>query len=157
MARKATIFKAELSLADLDRNLYEDFSLTVAQHPSENDLRMMVRLLAFTLFADARLEFGRGLSTDDEPDLWQKDLTGAIELWISVGQLDERWDLFVELVDDRIDLAAGELPRGLLDGALLFGQGKIHVFLLRMGPWPARGCYRAGEQVRKPAGKHHSL
>ena len=91
MARKATIFKAELSLADLDRNLYEDFSLTVAQHPSENDLRMMVRLLAFTLFADARLEFGRGLSTDDEPDLWQKDLTGAIELWISVGQLDERW------------------------------------------------------------------
>lgn len=91
MARKATIFKAELSLADLDRNLYEDFSLTVAQHPSENDLRMMVRLLAFMLFADARLEFGRGLSTDDEPDLWQKDLTGAIELWISVGQLDERW------------------------------------------------------------------
>lgn len=91
MARKATIFKAELSLADLDRNVYGDFPLTVAQHPSENDARMMVRLLAFMLFADARLEFGRGVSSDDEPDLWQKDLTGAIELWISVGQLDERW------------------------------------------------------------------
>ena len=91
MARKANIFKAELSLADIDRNVYETFSLTVAQHPSENDERMMVRLLAFLLFADERLEFGRGLSTDDEPDVWRKDLTGAIELWISVGQLDARW------------------------------------------------------------------
>ena len=91
MARKANIFKAELSLADIDRNVYETFSLTIAQHPSENDERMMVRLFAYLLFADAHLEFGRGLSTDDEPDLWQKDLTGAIDLWISVGQLDVRW------------------------------------------------------------------
>lgn len=91
MALKATIFKAELSVADLDRNVYEDFSLTLAQHPSENDVRMMVRLLAFMLFADERLEFGKGLSSDDEPDLWLKDLTGAVDLWISVGQLDERW------------------------------------------------------------------
>lgn len=91
MALKATIFKAELSVTDLDRNVYEDFSLTLAQHPSENDVRMMVRLLAFMLFADERLEFGKGLSSDDEPDLWLKDLTGAVDLWISVGQLDERW------------------------------------------------------------------
>ena len=91
MARKANIFKAELSLADIDRNVYETFSLTIAQHPSENDERMMVRLFAYLLFADAHLEFGRGLSTDDEPDLWQKDLTGAIDLWISVGHLDARW------------------------------------------------------------------
>ena len=91
MARKANIFKAELSLADIDRNVYEAFSLTIAQHPSENDERMMVRLLAFLWYAGERLEFGRGLSTDDEPDVWRKDLTGAIELWISVGQLDTRW------------------------------------------------------------------
>ncbi len=91
MALKATIFKVELAVADLDRNVYENFSLTLAQHPSENDARMMVRLLAFMLFADERLEFGRGISSDDEPDLWLKDLTGAIDLWISVGQLDERW------------------------------------------------------------------
>lgn len=91
MALKSTICKVELALADLDRNVYEDFALTLAQHPSENDLRMMVRLLAFMLFADERLEFGRGVSSDDEADLWQKDLTGAIDLWISVGQLDERW------------------------------------------------------------------
>ena len=91
MALKATIFKVELAVADLDRNVYENFSLTLAQHPSENDARMMVRLLAFMLFADERLEFGRGISSDDEPDLWLKDLTGAIDLWIAVGQLDERW------------------------------------------------------------------
>ena len=91
MALKATIFKVELAVADLDRNVYENFSLTLAQHPSENDARMMVRLLAFMLFANERLEFGRGISSDDEPDLWLKDLTGAIDLWISVGQLDERW------------------------------------------------------------------
>ena len=91
MALKATIFKVELSLADLDRNLYDNFSLRLAQHPSENDARMMIRLFAFMLYAHERLEFGKGLSTDDEPDLWLKDLTGSIELWIYVGQLDERW------------------------------------------------------------------
>lgn len=91
MALKATIFKVELAIADLDRYFYENFSLTLAQHPSENDARMMVRLLAFMLFADPRLEFGKGLSSDEEPDLWLKDLTGAIDLWIYVGQLDERW------------------------------------------------------------------
>ncbi len=90
MALKATIFKVELAVADLDRNVYENFSLTLAQHPSENDARMMVRLLAFMLFADERLEFGRGISSDDEPDLWLKDLTGAIELWIEVGQPDDK-------------------------------------------------------------------
>lgn len=91
MALKATIYKTELSVADLDRNVYENFSLRLAQHPSENDARMMIRLLAFMMYANERLEFGKGLSTDDEPDLWLKDLTGAVELWIYVGQLDERW------------------------------------------------------------------
>jgi len=91
MALKATIFKVDLSVADMDRNVYADFPLTLARHPSENDARMMVRLLAFMLFADERLEFGKGLSTDEEPDLWLKDLTGVIDLWINVGQPDERW------------------------------------------------------------------
>jgi uncharacterized protein YaeQ len=91
MALKATIFKVDLSVADMDRNLYEDFSLTLARHPSENDVRMMVRLLAFMRYADKALVFGKGLSTDEEPDLWIKDLTGVIDLWIVVGQPDERW------------------------------------------------------------------
>ena len=69
MALKSTIFKAELSVADIDRGYYRDHVLTIARHPSETDERMMVRLLAFALHADERLAFGRGLSTEDEPDL----------------------------------------------------------------------------------------
>ncbi len=90
MALKSTIVKAELSVADIDRGYYRDHALTLAQHPSETDERMMVRLLAFALHADDALAFGRGLSTDDEPDLWRRDLTGAIEQWIDVGLPDER-------------------------------------------------------------------
>lgn len=91
MALKATIFKADLQIADMDRNYYADHALTLARHPSETDERMMVRLLAFTLFAGEGLGFGKGLCVDDEPDLWRKDLTGAVELWIDVGLPDEKW------------------------------------------------------------------
>src|SRR5512147_3279852 len=90
MALKSTIFKAELQISDMDRNYYGSHSLTIARHPSETDERMMVRLLAFALHANEGLAFGRGLSTDDEPDLWQRDLTGAIRLWIDVGLPDEK-------------------------------------------------------------------
>jgi uncharacterized protein YaeQ len=90
MATKATIFKAELNIADIDRHYYYDHTLTIARHPSETDERMMLRLLAFALHAHEDLIFGRGISTEDEPDLWQKDLTGAIELWIDLGLPDER-------------------------------------------------------------------
>ena len=90
MALKATIFKAELQVADMDRGHYGTHGLTIARHPSETEERMMVRILAFALHADEALAFTKGLSTDDEPDLWQKDLTGVIELWIELGQPDER-------------------------------------------------------------------
>ena len=90
MALKSTIFKAELQIADLDRNYYQNHALTVARHPSETDERMMVRVLAFALYADSALAFGKGLSAEDEPALWRKDLTGAIELWIEVGLPDEK-------------------------------------------------------------------
>jgi uncharacterized protein YaeQ len=90
MAIKATVFKATLQIADMDRYYYADHALTLARHPSETDERMMVRLLAFALYANEALSFGQGMSGDDEPDLWQKDLTGAIELWINVGLPDER-------------------------------------------------------------------
>lgn len=90
MALKSTIFKVELQIADLDRNYYQNHTLTVARHPSETDERMMVRVLAFAMHADPALAFGKGLSSEDEPDLWRKDLTGAIELWIDVGLPDEK-------------------------------------------------------------------
>jgi uncharacterized protein YaeQ len=90
MALKATICKANLQIADMDRNYYQDHPLIIARHPSETDERMMLRVLAFALHASDGLTFGKGLSTDDEPDLWQKDLTGSIESWIDVGQPDDR-------------------------------------------------------------------
>jgi uncharacterized protein YaeQ len=95
MALKATIFKAQLQIADMDRGIYGDHALTLAQHPSETEERMMVRLLAFALNVPADnhrgdLVFARGLSDTDEPDLWQLDLTGQLVHWIEVGQPDER-------------------------------------------------------------------
>ena len=90
MALKATIFRAELTVSDLDRGHFETHALTIARHPSETDERMMVRLLAFALNADERLAFGRGLSSEGEADLVLTDLTGAIDLWIDVGLPVER-------------------------------------------------------------------
>lgn len=90
MALKATVYKVELTVSDIDRHHYATYALTLARHPSETDARLMVRLLAFALFADEGLSFGRGLSTHDEPDLWRKDLTGDILHWIDLGQPDEQ-------------------------------------------------------------------
>lgn len=90
MAQKATIYKVELSVSDMDRHYYETHKLTVAKHPSETDERMMIRLLAFALHASERLEMTKGISTDDEPDIWQKSLSDALELWISLGQPSEK-------------------------------------------------------------------
>jgi len=90
MALKATIFKADVQISDMDRNYYENHALTIARHPSETDERMMMRVLAFMLHASERLAFGKGLSNEEEPDLWQKDFTDAIELWIDVGLPDDK-------------------------------------------------------------------
>lgn len=101
MALKSTIFKARLNVADMDRQVYADYPLTIARHPSETDERMMLRILAFALNADELLEFGKGISTDDEPDLWQKSLSGEIEHWIELGTPDP----------DRLRKACGRADR----------------------------------------------
>ena len=90
MAQKATIYKVELSVSDMDRHYYETHKLTVAKHPSETDERLMVRLLAFALSAREELEFSRGLSTDNEPDVWKKNFNGEIELWVTLGLPNEK-------------------------------------------------------------------
>ena len=90
MAIKSTIIKVNLQIADMERHYYQDHALTIAQHPSETDERMMMRLLAFGLHAHEYLEVGQGMTDDDEADLWQKDLTGVIELWIDVGMPEEK-------------------------------------------------------------------
>ena len=89
MALKSTIYKVDLQIADMDRHYYANHALTVARHPSENDERMMVRVLAFARHASETLAFTRGLSEPDEPELWQRDLTDAIELWIDLGNPDD--------------------------------------------------------------------
>ncbi|MBC7574775.1 MAG: YaeQ family protein, partial [Herminiimonas sp.] len=90
MAIKSTIYKAEVQIADMDRHYYQTHALTLARHPSETDERMMMRVLAFIRHASDTLTSGKGNAADDEPDLWQKDLTGAIMLWIEVGLPDEK-------------------------------------------------------------------
>lgn len=90
MALGATICKAELNVIDMDRNYYQQHSLILAQHPSETDERLMIRLLAFALHASELLSFTKGLGADDEPDLWQKGLTDDIELWIELGLPSEK-------------------------------------------------------------------
>jgi len=90
MAISSTINKISLNIADMDRHYYQSHELTVAQHPSETDFRFMVRLIAFMANASEQLSFTKGLGSDDEPDLWQKALTGEVELWIDLGQPDEK-------------------------------------------------------------------
>jgi uncharacterized protein YaeQ len=90
MALKSTVYKAELDIADMDRQYYASHSLTLACHPSESEQRMMIGLVAFALNAHERLAFSRGLGETEEPDLWQRDLTGELELWIELGHPDER-------------------------------------------------------------------
>ncbi|MGJ8694226.1 MAG: YaeQ family protein [Thalassotalea sp.] len=90
MAQKATIFKVELSITDMDRNYYADHQLTIARHPSESDRRMMLRVLAFAYNANEHLSFTKGLSDVDDPDLWQKNYSDEIELWIQLGQPSEQ-------------------------------------------------------------------
>lgn len=89
MALNSTIYKVELQVSDMDRHYYAAHALTLARHPSETEERLMIRLLAFALYADDRLEFGKGISDEDEPALWRKAYSDEIELWIEVGQPDE--------------------------------------------------------------------
>ncbi|SOE12445.1 uncharacterized protein YaeQ [Hoeflea halophila] len=90
MAQNATIHKVELTVSDMDRHYYETHKLTVAKHPSETDERLMLRILAFALNAHEQLEMTRGLSTEDEPDIWQKSLSGELDVWITLGLPSEK-------------------------------------------------------------------
>lgn len=86
MALKPTIYKFRIALTDMNRDYFETFNLTLAQHPSENTERMMARLIAFSLNASHDLTFTKGLSSIEEPDLWHKDYSDQILEWIEVGE-----------------------------------------------------------------------
>jgi len=89
MALKATIYKADLQIADMDRHVYGDHALTIARHPSETDERMMARVLAYALYVQDGIAFTKGLFDVDEPEVWVKNLAGEITLWIDLGQPDD--------------------------------------------------------------------
>ena len=86
MASNSKICKLKISLSDIDRNHYDSLNLTVAQHPSETTERMMVRVLAYCINAQEGLEFTKGLSAVDEPDIWARSLDDQLLLWIDVGE-----------------------------------------------------------------------
>lgn len=88
MALPATIYKATISLSDLDRGVYETLTATVAQHPSETEERLVARLLAYALFYEEGLSFTKGLCAGDEPELWLKNGDGRVRLWVEVGLPD---------------------------------------------------------------------
>ncbi len=90
MALKATIYKVNIELANMDLNYYDSLQLTLAQHPSETEQRLMVRLICYILNAHPDLQFGKGVSDEDEAAIWQINYSGEIALWIELGQLDEK-------------------------------------------------------------------
>jgi len=91
MATGSTIHKVQLNIADMDRNYYETHDITIAQHPSQTHQRLMIRLVAFALNAMERLTIAAGIgSEDEEAELWEKNYGGDIEMWIDLGQVDEK-------------------------------------------------------------------
>jgi uncharacterized protein YaeQ len=101
MAISATIYRVNLDLSDIDRNVYQQLEFRIAQHPSESSERLMARIIAYGLFYEEGLEFGRGISSADEPALWVRTLTGEILHWIDVGAPSA----------DRIHLASKKAPK----------------------------------------------
>ncbi|WP_263260700.1 YaeQ family protein [Pseudomonas sp. RIT-PI-S] len=117
MAQPSTTYKFELNLTDLDRGVYETIKQTIARHPSETEERMTVRLLAYALWYNENLSFGRGLSDVDEPALWEKSLDDRVLHWIEVGQPDL----------DRLTWCSRRTERTslLAYGSLRVWQGKV--------------------------------
>src|SRR5690606_10736431 len=101
VALSATIYRVTLNISDTERDVYETVELRVAQHPSEDNERLLARILAYGLFYKPGLEMGRGLSETEDPALLLRDLTGLYQHWIEVGAPSA----------DRIHLASKKSPR----------------------------------------------
>lgn len=106
MALQATPYKVVIDLSDMDRHLYRNLRFTVARHPSETAERLVARLLAYVLFYDEQLAFGRGLSDVDEAALWEKSLDGRVLHWIEVGQPDAERLVWCTRRAERVSLLA---------------------------------------------------
>lgn len=85
MALQATVRRLKVELSDVDRNVYETLDLRLAQHPSENELFLVTRALAYCLSYEEGIAFSHGLSSVDEPAIWVKTPDNRVTAWIEVG------------------------------------------------------------------------
>jgi len=106
MALPSTIYKATITLSDLDRGRYETLTSTVARHPSETEERLVARLLAYALFSEENLTFTKGLCANDEPELWVKGGDGRVRLWVEVGLPDSERIVKASRHSERVALLA---------------------------------------------------
>jgi uncharacterized protein YaeQ len=88
LALTATIYNFDITLADVDRNVYEELALRIACHPSESPEYLVTRVLAYCLEYTEGIAFGRGISEPDDPPIAVRDLTGALRCWIEIGSPD---------------------------------------------------------------------
>lgn len=88
MAAGATMYTFDVTLSDVDRGVYEQFTVRAARHPSETDAFMLTRVLAFCLEYEEGIGFSEGISQAEEPAVLVRDATGAITAWIEVGAPD---------------------------------------------------------------------
>lgn len=85
MAEPSTLFRYQIELSDVHRGIYDTLSLRVACHPSEEAVRLVARVLSYALLWEEGLEFGRGLSTAEDPALLKRGHGGEILHWVDVG------------------------------------------------------------------------
>ncbi len=90
MALKSTIYKVNVELANMDQHYYDSLQLTIARHPSETEQRLIIRIICYILNAHPDLKFGKGISNEEEATIWQINYSNEIDLWIELGQLDEK-------------------------------------------------------------------
>ena len=90
MAQRATVYRADLTVSDLDRGVYSQHALTLARHPSETEERLMVRLLAFALLPTRRSCSGAGCRPRTRPTCGSTTPPASIVRWIDVGLPDEK-------------------------------------------------------------------
>jgi uncharacterized protein YaeQ len=88
LALTATIYSFDITLADVDRGVYEELALRLACHPSESPEYLVARLLAYALEYTEGIAFGRGISEPDDPPIAVRDLTGTLRTWIEIGSPD---------------------------------------------------------------------
>ncbi len=137
MALRATPYKVQLELSDTDRGIYECLRMTVARHPSETEERLATRILAYGLWYEEALAFGRGLSDVDEPALWSKTLDDQIQHWIEVGRPSSERLIWCARRYPRVSLLAYGAHRVWASGVIpqVAGLANLNIAELRRSRW----------------------